>query len=166
MHKIILETLRGPSGKIPSKRATYKWLKRNSQADTIVFIEKYESMGLSFQDFTTLCVTETVDIPNCIICNVNPRMFTRHDGHKLSNYCSRACSCKDIQRMQNGIKVRDAKPNAKENAKIKRNKTMLKKYGVAFNSQRPEIKHIWHSSNMIPRDSNCYQIKTGYSINM
>ena len=79
----------------------------------------------------------------------NTRKFTRFSTGFSG--CGPASKC-ECTRNAISCSVTDAKSQLDEYSKSKtnekRNATMLEKYGVAFNSQRLDIKHIWTESNL------------------
>lgn len=82
--------------------------------------------------------------PKC--CCGKPVAFM---DRKVSIYCSHDCSTHSVvakQRKKEAIAKVD-----KEKANRVREQTMIKKYGVAYNSQRQDIKHLWSRSSLSPK---------------
>jgi len=82
-------------------------------------------------------------IPLCY-CNKPAKVTNR----ALHNFCSKSCADKDILRTKKMIASRQL--NDQSHTNEKRKQTMIEKYGVAFNSQRPDIHHIWEKSKLLP----------------
>jgi hypothetical protein len=61
--------------------------------------------------------------------------------HKVSKFCSVKCSLADPTRSEKISKTKQSADN--KSITEKRKKTMMEKYGVEFNSQRQDIKHLW-----------------------
>lgn len=62
----------------------------------------------------------------------------------MSNYCSNKCKNKDLAFiMKDSIANRNEKSSQK-----KREETLLAKTGYRFNSQRPDLKHLWKKSKL------------------
>lgn len=75
--------------------------------------------------------------PTCY-CGKPATMINRMPSH----YCSKKCKFSSLE-FSDSCKVRFQKRD-EVTAKEKRKKTMMERFGVEFNSQREEIKHLWH----------------------
>lgn len=73
---------------------------------------------------------------NCITINYKK-------DKSYSNYCSSICARKD-----KNIKKISATKRCEITAANKRKRTMIEKYGVEYNSQRDDIKHIWKKNKV------------------
>lgn len=81
--------------------------------------------------------------PKCVSCGKPVMILNRSI---FSKYCSKECSYKDpditIKRKESAKKV------DKQIASEKRKKTMIKKYGVPYNSQRKDVKDVLSQSKL------------------
>lgn len=80
------------------------------------------------------------EAPLCPTCKVNKVKPTKYKGNfSFSQYCSVECSNNNFEhRSQIGKKIQSSVDQEKANEK--RKATMLEKYGVAYNSQRQDVK--------------------------
>jgi len=111
------------------------FIKNNIEDLWIFFLKETENLHMySIIDRIQL-YKQNIQYPKkCICCN-NYCMVMRN---VYSNYCSAKCSRKDSQK----AKLSASKRNHVV-ANEKRRQSMLEKYGVEYNSQRSDIKHIW-----------------------
>lgn len=132
-----------PDGKIPSRHCNYDFFRTKiSKPEWIEFLESCVERGMTPAYFVLLCKNNITEPGKCKICLERDRMMTKYAGNSLSEYCSKECSRSDKERMRNAVKKRDSNPENKEIAKAKRVNTMMKKYGVAYNSQRIDVKPL------------------------
>ena len=66
--------------------------------------------------------------------------------HKVSKYCCKECASKSAEKSEKISKSKGNLDNSKVNAT--RVKTMVEKYGVPYNSQRPEVVEILKKSKL------------------
>lgn len=129
------------NGSLPSSRCNEKYfLKHNKKHLLDFFNDTYPDSWTLTDKINATIKLEIFEIPKCEICGENYRRMVRLDGGGvgLSGECSVECSRKAASvRLRNISLNRD-----EEKAKEVRRKTMLKKYGVEYNSQRKEIKKI------------------------
>ena len=91
--------------------------------------------------------------PNCTPCG-KPVMYS-DKNRNISEFCSVECLYKDPNK--SAKRKEDCKKVDVEAAKEKRAKTMTEKYGVAYNSQREDMKHLWRKSNLSINNPNAYE---------
>lgn len=131
----------GPTGKINSRTLNQKyWESRGLLHVWNTFLEStksFESYTISDRVFF---LQYGISKPRpCEVCG-NPCMVTRDNRKHYSNWCSTACSKKSPSRASKISKTKRSSDSSLSNQK--RQQTMLQKYGVEYNSQRPEIKPI------------------------
>ena len=129
------------SGKPNSRRCSREWFINNGHVGLWDEFEKETSWtGYSTQDRINLCIYSD----RCWHQDTFPRCYCGNPiavlNRKVSEYCSQGCylsspeRSKKLKEMWNHID--------KDKANEKRKRTMVQKYGVAYNSQREEIKPI------------------------
>lgn len=139
-------------GNISSRRLTESFFcKINKQNLWDWFIaEKEKFPGYSNIDVINFLKFGLYEPPKCIVCG--GKSVKGETSSYL--YCSRNCSFKSPIRAEN---IKNSHNNVdKISANKKRELTMEHKYGVKFNSQRPEIKNVISeklSKSQIPSDS-------------
>ena len=82
------------------------------------------------------------EYPKCKVCGKESII----QGKTISPYCSRSCALNDPERAR---KISDSKrksDNTESNEKRKR--TMIERYGVAYNSQRKDIHDRWTKTKL------------------
>ncbi len=146
------------NGSLPSSRCNEKYfLKHNKKHLLDFFNDTYPDSWTLTDKINAVIKLEIFEIPKCEICGENYRRMVRLDGGGvgLSGECSVECSRKAASvRLRNISLNRD-----EEKAKEVRRKTMLKKYGVEYNSQRKEIKETLAKNNFPNREDKKFSNK-------
>ena len=75
--------------------------------------------------------------PKCCVCGAPVTISDR----AVSKYCSKKCALSDSSRSEKISKTKLATDHSASN--LKRQQTMIEKYGVPFNSKREDIHHLW-----------------------
>lgn len=135
--------LKNHLGRYNSSRLSEPWLKANGFEELLALVNKEtelisnRSLGQRFWAF------ERLPIPLCE-CGQPAK---KHDSkNEWSNFCSKQCSLHSTKRAD---LISQTKLSQDHNeANNKRKQTMITKYGVAFNSQRDDIHHIWEKSKL------------------
>ena len=92
-----------------------------------------------------LAADESLDIPLCEYCKVNPKKIVNdeNDGYKrvISRYCSVRCSAKSPDKVKKFKEAWISKSDEdKQIQKDRREVTMIERYGVAYNLQRKDVR--------------------------
>ena len=99
-------------------------------------------VGYSNRDVLTLLAHNYTEPPKCIVCCCNAKV-QRYSDHTSFDYCSKSCAMVSTVRAQKISNTKNANTQEKnKNINEKRSITMIEKYGVSYNSQRPEVKII------------------------
>lgn len=139
-----LDIINDVKGKISSQKFRKQYfIKQNKE-----FLWKwFEEQAIKFPNYTNreiviLLQNGFVEPPKCLVCGKEAKVQTYTSVYTF-DYCSKECSHKSPERAR---KLSETKRNysgeKKQEIENKRTKTCLEKYGVEYNSQRPEIKQI------------------------
>lgn len=98
--------------------------------------------GYSYKNIIVLLKNEYNEPPKCEICGNNSLVQT-YSGTPTFDYCSKECAGKSLTR-RNKISTtkKSYSSNKLKEINLKRELTMIEKYGVSFNSQRDDVKLI------------------------
>jgi G:T-mismatch repair DNA endonuclease (very short patch repair protein) len=121
--------------RLAPKRVTEKYLRKHGvYEDTITFGNFMES-GYTLSETVKAILLGLTEAKTCLVCcsAIKPHM----------NYCDATCYSK-TDLFKEGMKKRDL-----VSANVKRQQTMIDKYGVPFNSHRPEVKEIIANINRV-----------------
>lgn len=81
----------------------------------------------------------------------NTRPFSNWSGGFIGCGIARECKCTNVSISTNcSISMREKTPEQKAEANTKREKSMIKTYGYAFNAQRPEVKLLLNTNRLDP----------------
>lgn len=128
-------------GKLNPKLLNENYFSKNNIEDLWnFFIKETENLTMYSNVERIQLYKQNILHPRKCKCCDNYCMVMRN---VYSYYCSTKCSQKDSDR----AKLAAAKRNNAV-ANEKRKHTMYEKYGVQFNSQRQELKHIWKKSKV------------------
>lgn len=125
-------------------------------------ITEYKNFG----EIMYLVMHDMTQRPKCLCGNVITKYTNYFVGY--NKYCSQKCASNDPDKIQRGIEKYKAIMMDKygvdnisklQSIKDKKAETMIKNFGVAYNSQRAEIKEIL--SNNIKSESHQEAIKAG-----
>ena len=135
MNKILITELE--SGK--SSRFTQKYLEKRGLWDFIISQTSFLPTSASIRERYYCIKNDITELPTCY-CG-NPVKFLTYDSDKrYSKYCSKTCAAKSPERKE---KISNSKTKLDhDHVNAKRRQTMLLKYGVEYNSQRPEVKSV------------------------
>lgn len=89
-----------------------------------------------------------LELPSCKKCGVRHHNRT-HDRLKVNPYCSKACMFSDREFMKERASKIDQKKRM--DTFVKNN---LAKYGYAYPSQRPDLKHFWTKTKLKSEESH------------
>jgi len=130
--------------KIPAKRCSYDFLKRVLPSDYHPIVEYHETL-VTCREFLFLCRENKVytDLEKCSVCKLAVQRIRCSRDDPFSPYCSSYCANRDIERCKEQAARAKNTPEKRTNSLEKRKRTMLEKYGVEYNSQREDIKHIY-----------------------
>lgn len=121
-------------GRLVSKRMTEKYLTKLGIYDDVLSFSNFKESGYTLAETIKSIIAGLDKAKTCPVCDSVIR------PHK--EYCDTTCySRTDLFR--EGMKKRDL-----DAAKAKRKETMIAKYGVAYNSQRAEVKEILSNSSL------------------
>ena len=145
-----LNLLKNKRGNIQSSRLAEDYLKKNNLyefllANTSFLDEKYSILErvVALRDGYT-------EIPVCQTCG-KLSTLKREETYKFKKFCSTTCNTEFSEKIKAHRKIQDHTISNR-----KREQTLLAKYGVAFNSQRSEVKDIISKSmreRQIPKDA-------------
>lgn len=130
-------------GRYNASRMKEAWLRNNGFGDLLDYVIENTTIIEGRTLSQRFWAFERLPIPICS-CGQPVKKYDGED--RWSNYCSSACSLKSPER---GRLISTTKLN-QDHAEInaKREATMIKRYGVPFNSQRSDIKHRWCKSTL------------------
>jgi very-short-patch-repair endonuclease len=146
-----LKVVTGKDGNTISKRFTRQYFERNNYAHIwdLVMINTGFLPDSSNMSHRIYALQNGINaLHTCPTCKIG---ISRLVGKSLadisySEFCSTKCMLKSESR---GKRISDGWNKIdKDAANEKRAATMTEKYGVAFNSQREEIHHIWERSKL------------------
>ena len=107
--------------------------------------ETKQFQAYSYSDRVFFYRNNITAVKPCKCCG-NPCITINYTkGKQYSNYCSAKCAQSDSGPKLIGASKRDIPAS-----NLTRKKTMMDKYGVEYNSQRPELKHIWTAPKVAP----------------
>jgi very-short-patch-repair endonuclease len=127
------------TGKLSSLRCRPEYFIKNNKIYLLDYLDQTYPDTWSLRDKINACIKlQITNIPLCTICQQNHRQIVYRSAGEvcLSNECSKECT-----HIASGIRLKTLVRDEKI-ANEKRKQTLLKKYGVEYNSQRPEIKKI------------------------
>lgn len=128
------------SGKLSSLRCREEYFIKHNKEYLLDFLnDTYPNTWKLLDKINAAVKLELLEVPLCEICGNHPRRIVGYGAVlNLSNECSIECSRKAASnRMKDLVKNRD-----EDKANETRKKTMIKKYGVVYNSQRDDVKEI------------------------
>jgi very-short-patch-repair endonuclease len=145
MKNKILEVLY-KNGRPISRRFNSEWLQHNEPElfnDILSNTSYLVECDISSRVHTVL--KDIKEQPVCKTCGT-PTTYPNTERTGFKTYCNSACMSKDPN-LSAIMKVRKAKTDH-DAANEKRKATTVEKYGVEFNSQRPEVKEILQKSKL------------------
>jgi len=132
------------SGKISSRRINKQYfINQNKEYLWDWFAQQQQIfVGYSNREIITLLKNDYTNPPKCIVCGKNS-IVQMYSSIPIFKYCSKECSYNSIERKEKISKTKNLYTlEKKQSIEDKRKNTNLKKYGVKFQSQRPEVKSI------------------------
>ena len=144
MKQQFFETINDSLGNVSSRRFHKEYFIKTNK---IELWNWFEEQKLNFPNYSNIDIAiclkyNYISPPICIVCG-NFAKVQRYSANITFNYCSKTCSLKSSERAK---KVSEAKLKYSDEQKLsienKRTQTCLEKYGVKYNSQRPEVKSI------------------------
>lgn len=137
MKQLLLDKLY-KDGKLVSARTNLKFLKRNNLYDSIINFSNFSKADYKLAEIIIAIVNDALAVPECK-CGCGELVKINYDvkpKFEFRQYRSSKCAGTASNFKERFIKVDRKVANQKRKA------TMLEKYGVETNSQRPEIKKI------------------------
>lgn len=141
------------NNKLVSKRITENWLNRNGLLNEIIQTTSFLNNTCSLNDRVWAILLDLKAQPLCKECN--ELVFYRREIKNFAQYCSNMCAGRNKDKLKN-VDIDYKKANER------RVKTNLKKYGVAYNSQRKEVKCILSDKMKYQMDEDKRQILNDY----
>lgn len=143
MKKSLKEHLTRADGKINNQNATKERLIKHGYFDALMAATAFMSPERETDERIQAFFMGLTEDPTCKMCGglTAFRRLDKDGPNRFNVYCSRECQHSDpaIKQKMNETKANN---NVHEKANLVRQKTLLAKYGYAFNSQRPEVKEI------------------------
>jgi hypothetical protein len=131
-------------GKISSRRFTKQYFESRGKSDLWNWFEQQLQIfeGYSHRD-TALCLKSGLsEPPKCIVCGKKSKIQS-YRSEITFDYCSKDCSHKSDKRKNKISQTKlDYSDEKKYSIEEKRKQTNLQKYGVEYQSQRPEVSEI------------------------
>ena len=145
MFNEFLKIVNDAKGNVSSRRLTQQYFNKNGYSDIWDwFISQKETFpNYIDRDIITLMKHGYTEPPKCIVCGKPSKINGENKDNLNFKYCSHACAVRSPERNEKISKVKKSYTDEQKlEINAKRESSMIEKYGVSYNSQRPEVKTI------------------------
>ena len=145
MFNQFLKIVNDAKGNVSSRRLTQSYFIKNSHCDVWDWFVYQKEIFPNYieRDIITLLKHGYNEPPKCIVCGNNAKINGENKDKLNFKYCSKGCMVKCPERAAKISKSKhEYTDEKKEQINSKRESSMIEKYGVSYNSQRPEVKSI------------------------
>ena len=162
MNTNILKTFRDivtSNGKVISARLNETYFKNINKLNIwLEWNEATKNLKDNYEKIShrMLASDESLELKMCEHCNSKPKIIIfdeESNKRALSKWCSVKCSAKSIEKVSKfKVTVSTKTKEDKLITKTRKEKTMLDKFGYAYNLQRPDVRKKHKENNGLPQD--------------